>query len=227
MTYNPFFAIARVVELVDTRDLKSLEGNFVPVRVRPRAPLFSLNTSMKAFKKDKKEIIWVLIYTKANQEIKANENLQKQGFKTFLPLINRTNKNNKIESRVPLFPRYIFVRINFRLDNWTSIKSSYGVSHMVMFGENFTPISPKIIKLIKDRLKGEGIFKEEILKRDYKKGDFLTIKEGIFAGIDAIFLANKSQERVRLLLKLLNTSVISEVTKSDIGRKEVVKKFKL
>ena len=30
---------AQVVELVDTRDLKSLEGNFVPVRVRPRAPL--------------------------------------------------------------------------------------------------------------------------------------------------------------------------------------------
>ncbi len=30
--------VARVVELVDTRDLKSLEGNFVPVRVRPRAP---------------------------------------------------------------------------------------------------------------------------------------------------------------------------------------------
>ena len=29
---------AQVVELVDTRDLKSLEGNFVPVRVRPRAP---------------------------------------------------------------------------------------------------------------------------------------------------------------------------------------------
>tara|TARA_Y100000588_G_scaffold207594_1_gene221471 strand:- start:55899 stop:56021 length:123 start_codon:yes stop_codon:yes gene_type:complete len=33
--------IAQVVELVDTRDLKSLEGNFVPVRVRPWAPLFS------------------------------------------------------------------------------------------------------------------------------------------------------------------------------------------
>jgi hypothetical protein len=31
-------AHARVVELVDTRDLKSLEGNLVPVQVRPRAP---------------------------------------------------------------------------------------------------------------------------------------------------------------------------------------------
>ncbi len=30
---------ARVVESVDTRDLKSLEGNFVPVQVRPRAPI--------------------------------------------------------------------------------------------------------------------------------------------------------------------------------------------
>ena len=29
---------AQVVELVDTRDLKSLEGNFVPVQVRPWVP---------------------------------------------------------------------------------------------------------------------------------------------------------------------------------------------
>ena len=32
---------ARVVELVDTRDLKSLAGNSVPVQVRPRAPFVS------------------------------------------------------------------------------------------------------------------------------------------------------------------------------------------
>ena len=30
--------LARVVKLVDTRDLKSLAGNSVPVQVRPRAP---------------------------------------------------------------------------------------------------------------------------------------------------------------------------------------------
>ena len=30
--------LAQVVKLVDTRDLKSLEGNFVPVQVRPWAP---------------------------------------------------------------------------------------------------------------------------------------------------------------------------------------------
>ena len=33
---------ARVVELVDTRDLKSLAGNSVPVQVRPRVPFHTI-----------------------------------------------------------------------------------------------------------------------------------------------------------------------------------------
>ena len=69
---------------------------------------------MNPVKKEKKEIIWVLIYTKANEEIKANENLQRQGFKTFLPLIAPANKNSKHKSLVPVFPRYLFAQINLK-----------------------------------------------------------------------------------------------------------------
>ena len=182
---------------------------------------------MKASKKDKNKIIWVLIYTKAKQEIKANENLQKQGFKTFLPLIAPTNKNSEFQSLVPVFPRYFFAQINFELDNWTSIKSSYGVSNIVMFSEKFTSIPNNIIKLIQDKLNEAGTYKEDVSIVDYQKGDSVSIKEGRFAGIDAIFLSKKSKDRVRLLLKLLNTSVVAEITASDIGNKEVVKNFKL
>ena len=35
------YELARVVELVDTRDLKSLDRNIVPVQVRPRVPLWN------------------------------------------------------------------------------------------------------------------------------------------------------------------------------------------
>ena len=39
---------------------------------------------MKSVEVEKEEdLVWVLVYTKAKQEIKANENLKRQGFKTF------------------------------------------------------------------------------------------------------------------------------------------------
>tara|TARA_B100000575_G_C23056660_1_gene608313 strand:+ start:73 stop:618 length:546 start_codon:yes stop_codon:yes gene_type:complete len=180
---------------------------------------------MKAAKNDKTEIIWVLIYTKARQEIKANENLKKQGFKTFLPLIEPNNKDTD-NCPIPVFPRYFFAQIDLKLDNWTVINSTYGVNQIVMFSEKFTSIPNDIIKLIQNKLDESDIYKEEVSVVDYQKGDSVCIKEGRLAGIDAIFLSRKSQDRVRLLLKLLNTSVITEMTKSNIGHKEVVKKFK-
>ena len=61
--------------------------------------------------------IWILIYTKAREERKAYENLKKQGFETFLPLIAPTNKNYNSGSLVPVFPRYLFVKINKNHEN--------------------------------------------------------------------------------------------------------------
>ena len=181
---------------------------------------------MKSIKKGKKEIGWVLIYTKPKQEIRANNNLLKQGFKTFLPLIATSNKNTECDAPTPVFPRYLFVQLNLNLKNWASIRSTYGVSKIIMFGENFTIVPNAIIQLIKDKLNKEGIYKEEISNKEFKKGDSLTIKEGRFAGVDAIFLANKSKDRVTLLLKLLKTTVSAEIPKTDIGHKKVIKKFK-
>ena len=182
---------------------------------------------MRSVKKDTKKNLWLLIYTKANEEKKANENLLRQGFKTFLPLIAPTNKNSDLKSLVPIFPRYIFAKIDLDLHNWTTIKYTYGVNSIVMFSEKFTSIPDNIIESIKDRLNEKDIYKEDISEVDYKKGDLVSIKKGQFAGIDAIFLAKKSKDRVRLLLKLLNTSVLAEITSSDIGNKKIVKKFKL
>ena len=65
-------------------------------------------------------------------------------------------------SLVPVFPRYFFAQINLELDNWTSIKSSYGVSHIVMFSEKLTSIPYNTIKLIQDKLDKSGIYKEDV-----------------------------------------------------------------
>jgi len=181
---------------------------------------------MNSSKLGKQDPIWILVYTKSKEEEKANYNLQKQGFKTFLPLIASNNKNQENKNFVPVFPRYIFVQINPNSDNWTSINSSYGVSNIVMFSGTLTPIPNRIIELIQDKLEESDVFNQEITIVDYQKGDSVPITEGQFAGIDAIFLSKKSKDRVRLLLKFLNTSVVAEIAESDIGHKEIIKNFK-
>ena len=95
-----------------------------------------------------------------------------------------------------------------------------------MFGEEFTPIPYQIIKSLKKKLDAKDIYEEKVLDADYQEGDKLTIKEGKFAGIEAIFLSRKSKDRVRLLLNLLNTQIVSEISISDIGSKEIIKNFK-
>ena len=169
---------------------------------------------------------WILVYTKSNQERRAKENLKKQGFETFLPLIQSSNIKSKSTKIEPVFPRYIFVQINKDTGNWMSIKSTYGVSKIVMFGENFSFVPNKLIDAIKKRINKKGIYKKSITHVDFEEGDTVTVKQGQFAGIDAVFLSTKSNNRVKLLLKLLNSSVVSELHKSDIGYKEIVKKFK-
>tara|TARA_B100000963_G_scaffold335877_1_gene330432 strand:+ start:67 stop:615 length:549 start_codon:yes stop_codon:yes gene_type:complete len=171
-------------------------------------------------------VIWVLVYTKANQEFIAERNLKNQGYDTFLPLIFPSNKNKKVNLPIPVFPRYLFTKINLLADNWSSIKSTYGVNKIVMFSEEFPSIPSQIIKRIKDKLDKSGVYQEDISYEDYQQGDKVSIKEGNFAGLDAIFLSKKSNDRVRLLLKLLNSSIIAELRKSDIGNKKIVRNFR-
>tara|TARA_Y100000768_G_scaffold371924_1_gene339095 strand:+ start:72 stop:620 length:549 start_codon:yes stop_codon:yes gene_type:complete len=180
--------------------------------------------------KDDKEVmqdsIWVLVYTKPKEEKKANENLLNQGFDTFLPLISPSNKNIKQDTLVPVFPRYLFAKINLDQSNWTKINSTFGVSNVVMFSDRFTSIPTYIIEGIQSKLDKIGVYRENISTEDYKMGDKVSIKEGRFAGLDAIFLSKKSTDRVRLLLKLLNTTVQAEVDDAHIGQKEVIDTFK-
>ena len=58
--------------------------------------------------KDYSKPQWFLIYTKPRQEERAKENLENQGFETFLPMIAFEKiKQPKLYSLKPMFPRYL------------------------------------------------------------------------------------------------------------------------
>ena len=90
---------------------------------------------------------WYAIYTKSRQEVTAAENLRRQAFEVYLPNIKQGRRyrgqwREKIE---PLFPRYLFIRLNLGEDNIAPIRSTHGVSKLVSFSDQPTTVPDPLI----------------------------------------------------------------------------------
>ena len=73
---------------------------------------------------------WYAVQTKPRQELVAEQNLQRQGFVTYLPRIRlRKRKRNKLVDAVePLFPRYLFIHVDPDQDSLAPVRSTLGVA---------------------------------------------------------------------------------------------------
>ena len=171
---------------------------------------------------------WLLVYTKTREEERAKKNLENQGFKTFLPIIAYEKISQpKSISFEPMFPRYLFITINAERDNWAHIKSTRGVSHLVMFGDKFAEVPNSVVTFLKTRVDYNDIVKQKVTRQEFQKGDKLVIKKGVLNGKKATFLSKTSKERVRILLNLMNALIIAEVPGHDVGHKAIFETFKL
>ena len=138
---------------------------------------------------------WYLIKTKAKQESLAILNLKNQNYHVYCPIAEINNNS------VILFPGYIFIQLDKKLQNWSPIRSTKGVLNFVRFGLHFAKIPDNVIKLIKlNEL--DTVEKIQNLN-NFKPGDQVQITDGIFKNCNAIFKSFKSDDRVILFLNLL------------------------
>jgi transcriptional antiterminator RfaH len=178
--------------------------------------------------KDYSKPQWFLIYTKPHQEERAKENLENQGNEVFLPMIaSEKTKQPQSFSLKPMFPRYLFTKFTVDNDNWVHIKSTRGVSHIVVFGDNLTKVPDSVISYLKNKVDDNDVLKLQTTRKKFQKGDELVIKQGVFQGNDATFLSMAGKERVRVLLSLMNRIMITDMPGQNVQRKAIVETFKL
>ena len=91
---------------------------------------------------------WYLLRTKFKQEKKAAQELRQQNISVFLPLhkLEKIVKGNKVIKEEPLFSRYLFAQLDFEDTNWTSVRSTRGVSNFVEFGNGPAIVDQAIVK---------------------------------------------------------------------------------
>jgi len=146
---------------------------------------------------------WYLIYTKARQEALAKENLERQGYKAWLPLARELKKRNQrlVPFIGPLFPRYLFINLDKKTDNWAPIRSTLGVSTVVRFGLEPIAVPEDLVKEIQAREDKKGLI--ELIPENYKPGRAIRVVAGGLEGVEGIFLSRNREGRVTVLLNIL------------------------
>lgn len=146
---------------------------------------------------------WYLVYSKPRAEGQAVVQLERQGFRCYLPRLKVTRKvRGRLVGQIePMFPRYLFISLDTSTDNWAPIRSTIGVSRLVRFGVEPAIVPDSLIQLLMDREDGQGLLTPP--RRNFEPGDRVRIFEGPFKDYEAIFVAKNSTERVIVLLQIL------------------------
>jgi transcriptional antiterminator RfaH len=145
---------------------------------------------------------WYVIQCKRREEFRALQHLERQKFSCYLPTLAVEKRRNgrKLDAREPLFPGYLFVRLDDVSDNWHPIRSTRGVIQIVRFSEHPLPLQDEIVEIIRQRLAGNAPRATYL-----RPGELVVITEGCFSHLEAIFVANDGDERVMLLMNILSS----------------------
>ena len=141
---------------------------------------------------------WYLLQTKFKQENKAAQELQQQNISVFLPLykLEKMVKGNKVVKEEPLFSRYLFAWLDVENTNWTSIRSTRGISNFVAFGNGPAIVDQTIINELRqiDLLPKEAYF---------KIGEKVRVASGSLKGLNGIYQTVDGSSRSYILLEFM------------------------
>ena len=159
---------------------------------------------------------WYVLTSKPRQDAYAEEQLNNQGYVTYRPLAmrERRRRGKLVKVTESLFPRYLFIQLDRVEDDWSPIRSTYGVTGFVRFGD--FPLSVPD-GLIGDLRKRESQFQEKAIDLDrFQRGDVVRIASGPFQGLEAVFERYSGEERAILLMNVLNEQAKVSVAPVDL-----------
>lgn len=149
---------------------------------------------------------WYVIHTKPRQEQRALLNLTQQGYHCYLPLLvtEKLRLGALTLMQEPLFARYLFIRLDASQSgmSWGPIRSTLGVSRLVSFGNEPAKVCTELIETLRARAE----LMQTQPERLFNPGDHVQIKDGPFAGLEAIYQMTSGESRATVLIEILSKS---------------------
>jgi len=144
-------------------------------------------------------MLWYAVHSRPKQEIRALENLQNQGFETWLPMLTmeKLRRGRLAEVTEPMFSRYLFIRLDTEQTNWAPIRSTLGVSRLVSFGNRPAPIADNLIQALRQ-------MPDRPPERLLQAGQAVRMIDGPLKGLEAIYQQADGELRAMVLVDLMS-----------------------
>jgi len=156
---------------------------------------------------------WYVVYCQPRQEDRADFNLRRQGFETWLPRLRRTRRHaRRMDTRlVPLFPGYLFVSLDLERHPWRSINGTFGVRRILCTDERPSPVAKGFIESLRETVDAEGLV--AVPKDTFKCGDRVRLVASPFADMIGTLARLTDKDRVAVLLNVLGREVQALVSR--------------
>lgn len=143
---------------------------------------------------------WYVIQCRANQNRRAQANLENQGYTCFHPQLSveRLRAGRRVTRAEPLFPGYLFIHLCQRTQSWHRIRSTRGVQKLVAFGLYPVPVPDEVIEALRQAQSANDDIPA------IRPGDRLRIRNGPFTNLEGVFQRFDGDERIVVLLSLLH-----------------------
>lgn len=145
---------------------------------------------------------WYCVHTQPKREAWAFENLSRQGFRGWLPLLARTVRHARRVRTVAtaLFPRYGFVALDLARDRWRSVNGTFGVVGLIMDGDRPRPVPRGVVEGLQALADAAGVVRYGL---EVAVGQKVRVLAGPFADRLATVTRLDEKGRVAVLLEIL------------------------
>ena len=159
---------------------------------------------------------WFVARVLAHQENRAQFNLHRLGFRSFLPRLRRTIRHaRKLRDTLNrLFPGYIFIVIDLSKQRWRSINGTFGVASLIMGAEQPMPVPSGVIEGLVVSCESRGVVR---LDDGLEIGQNVRILSGPFAETLCRLSHLDDRGRVRVLLEIMGMEVAAQLDRSAIA----------
>lgn len=142
---------------------------------------------------------WYVVLTKAKQELRAQDKLERQGGVVFVPMFARERiiSGKRVVRQEPLFPGYLFLQADAQSELLSKVRSTFGVRQLLSFAGQVMTVDNRIIEDLRQRSNCERTAPQ------FSAGQAVTLNSGPFQHYQAIFKEHDGCERGIILLGLL------------------------